>query len=60
VQTSGLPRGGGGGGGAASPSRGGRGGMNPSAGQFVPGGPAGSKRPNDGSGGNEEKRVKEG
>jgi hypothetical protein len=30
--------------------------MNPNAGAFVPG----AKRPNDGSGGNEEKRVKEG
>jgi hypothetical protein len=30
--------------------------MNPGAANFAPGG----KRPNDGSGGNEEKRIKEG
>jgi nucleoprotein TPR len=60
LQTSGLPQlGAAAGRGGGSPQRAGRGGMNPNAQNFAPGG-AGAKRPNDGSGGNEEKRVKEG
>ena len=57
LQTSGIPAAGGAGrgAGAASP-RGGRGGLNPNAAGFAPG----AKRPNDGSGGNEEKKFKEG